>query len=590
MKLRIPIQFYVFLTGITFCLLLFGLGEKLSFLTYSFGRIFSWTPGDVYDGSLNNWFLENNLQYFLRGGNILDFNQIFNSNFYWPEKNVLAMSDNWILITPIYGLLRLTLSPNFAFTGIIVLSLTANLMACFHLCRHATENKFYRLLASLLSAFSLTLLARISHAQLMPAFAGVLAIDSFINATDIRKLSTKGIDKKSGLLNEKEIVISFSGFINGFIWLLLQIFMGFYQGVFFIVATGCFIVVLILNRFAFKNTKFKVKKINLIDKFSKYYLSLKIFFFIVLIFLNGSLYWQYFTFTQNKEARSWGEVSTQIPKFWSIWFNNLSTPGNVSFPAPVQNINFDTYTGPFWEHSMFPGYTFMVLLFLGIWFGLKGSINKKNNNPKWKVMTLSNTALLMLFVSIGFGGANPILTIWLIFWKFIPGFSAIRAVSRIGIPIVLILSPLLAWTLTEIHNRLNKNAMFIILSLLFMLYLAGNVTKDIKRFDSTDYSSIKDNAINKIETIVKEKNCKIFYMSSPDTKDWMFDRAYPQLLAMWASVKLGIPTSSGYTGNNPSQGWNHMMNENQYKKWLSKMGVDSKAIADSCWINGDDII
>ena len=128
-------------------------------------------------------------------------------------------------------------------------------------------------------------------------------------------------------------------------------------------------------------------------------------------------------------------------------------------------------------------------------------------------MTLSNTALLMLFVSIGFGGANPILTIWLIFWTFIPGFSAIRAVSRIGIPIVLILSPLLAWTLTEIHNRLNKNAMFIILSLLFMLYLAGNVTKDIKRFDSTDYSSKKDNAINKIETIVKEKNCKIFYMS-----------------------------------------------------------------------------
>jgi len=33
-----------------------------------------------------------------------------------------------------------------------------------------------------------------------------------------------------------------------------------------------------------------------------------------------------------------------------------------------------------------------------------------------------------------------------------------------------------------------------------------------------------------------------------------------------------------------------MMNENQYKIWLSKMGVDSKTIADTCWINGDDII
>ena len=60
-----------------------------------------------------------------------------------------------------------------------------------------------------------------------------------------------------------------------------------------------------------------------------------------------------------------------------MWFNNLSTQGNVSFSATVQNINFDTYTGPFWGLSMFPGYTFMVLFFLRIWFGLKGSINKK---------------------------------------------------------------------------------------------------------------------------------------------------------------------------------------------------------------------
>ena len=68
---------------------------------------------------------------------------------------------------------------------------------------------------------------------------------------------------------------------------------------------------------------------------------------------------------------------------------------------------------------------------------------------------------------------------------------------------MLILSPLLAWTLSEIHNRLNKNAIFIVFSILFMIYLAGNVTKDIKRFDSTDYSFKKDNAINKNLTFNK---------------------------------------------------------------------------------------
>ena len=101
----------------------FGLGEKLSFLTTSLGRIFAWTPGDIYDASLNNWFLENNFQYFLKGGNLLNISKVFEANLYWPENNTLAMSDNWILLTPIYAIIRSFLSPNFAFTGIIIFSI-----------------------------------------------------------------------------------------------------------------------------------------------------------------------------------------------------------------------------------------------------------------------------------------------------------------------------------------------------------------------------------------------------------------------------------------------------------------------------------
>ena len=92
MRIKIPTQIYIFILGVTICLMLFGLGDKLSFLTHSFGRIFAWTPGDIYDASLNNWFLENNLQYFLNGGNIFDIREIFNSSLYWPEKNTLALA------------------------------------------------------------------------------------------------------------------------------------------------------------------------------------------------------------------------------------------------------------------------------------------------------------------------------------------------------------------------------------------------------------------------------------------------------------------------------------------------------------------
>lgn len=586
---KLPDQFFIFVFGVFYCLLLFGLGDKLSFLTNQFGRIFAWTPGDIYDASLNNWFLESNFKYFLNGGNILNISEIFNASHYWPEKNTLAMSDNWILITPFYAILRIFLSPNFAFTGIIILSLTANFMACYHICRHATNKKIYRLIASFLSAFSLTVLARLGHAQLMPAFAGVLSLDCFISSLNFRKLEKKSLsdDKKRA---KNEISISISYFLSGIIWLLLQIGIGFYQGTYFALATFSLFIIIFFNKFPRKNTFFRFIKINLNDVFSRNIFILKSIILTFLISTDFLIYRQYLSYSSTGTSRSWGEVSSMIPKIWSLWFNTLSTPNNVAFPSPVQNIDFNTFSGPFWEHSMFPGYAFIFLLIFGIFFGLRNTPTEKNVNIKWRVMILSKVCLLMLLLTMGYGGNNPVITPWLFFWKFIPGVSALRAVSRIGIPIVLLLSPLLAWTLGELHNRLDKKSMTITFSFLFILYLAGNVTKGISRFDSTDYAAKKNNIINKIEKVINEENCKAFYMTSPDTNDWMFDRVHPQMMAMWASVKLGIPTSSGYSGNNPDMGWNHMMTKLQLQEWLRKKGVNKNKFDDVCWINGNDVL
>ena len=166
---------------------LFGLDYKNSFLAdYIYGnnnsliRLFELVPGDTGDAALNNWFLERNWQYLLNGENIFNIKEIFNLKIFWPEINTLAWSDNWIVLTPLYGLIRIFSSEGQAFTLLISICLSANVLACYQLCRHATQRKLYRLIAALLSGFSLTILARIGHAQLMPAFAGVLAIDSLI--------------------------------------------------------------------------------------------------------------------------------------------------------------------------------------------------------------------------------------------------------------------------------------------------------------------------------------------------------------------------------------------------------------------------
>ena len=59
---------------------------------------------------------------------------------------------------------------------------------------------------------------------------------------------------------------------------------------------------------------------------------------------------------------------------------------------------------------------------------------------------------------------------------------------------------------------------------------------------------------------------------------------------MGASLKLEIPTSSGYKGNHP-EGWNVVLNKAQYANWLRNKGVNDEIIKnDNFWINGEDIM
>ena len=70
----------------------------------------------------------------------------------------------------------------------------------------------------------------------------------------------------------------------------------------------------------------------------------------------------------------------------------------------------------------------------------------------------------------------------------------------------------------------------------------------------------------------------------------MYDRVHPQMMAMWTSLRIGIPTSSGYSGSEPA-GWTFSFDETQYNNWLKNYGLDEEFIKnESCWINGEDVL
>ena len=137
--------------------------------------------------------------------------------------------------------------------------------------------------------------------------------------------------------------------------------------------------------------------------------------------------------------------------------------------------------------------------------------------------------------------------------------------------------------MNELNLRLDKKTMTFTLSLLFMLYLSGNITNNIPRFDSKIYQLRVFDVSKKIELEVKNKNCERFYLSSPPDGSWFESFVDNQLLAMWASIKNDIPTSNGYSGHIPKD-WSHKMNENELKEWLKKQGIGDLESKNVCWI------
>jgi len=559
---KIPTWTFPLLVGITATLLFLGIfGQGLN------GPLFPWIPGDHGDGALNNWILERNLQFFKSHQEWYSLDTIFKTEVFWPEKNTLAWSDNWLILTPIYAILRTTTTPGQAFTGLIGLCLTANFLACYRLARHGSYRIAYRLIAAFISSFSLTIFAQLGHAQLVPAFAGVMAIDSlaafFHNDSDDS--------------NKHDALIYNEDFLKSTAWMLLQLAIGFYQGFFFAIAWASLFLIAVTdkkNRCTFTTD---LKSFRLLN-------AKRIPIAIInslLLLINILIYWHYFIFSRETGPRPWSEVSSMIPKVWSYFYNWLSTPGNVSFPAPVQFINQQTYQGPIWEHAMFPGYAFYFLLAMSLLLWQKSSHHSQ-------LGLIGKSCLFLMFISIGIGGQDHLITAWRLVYK-LPGFSALRAVSRIGMPLVLMATPILSAGLQKLESKLQKREMMALLASITALYMLGNiVTPRLSNFSVIEYENYVDEVGAKIEKIIKERNCSSFFVTASSSS--IDDLLKSQILAMWSSLRTKTSTISGYSGHQPSDSWSATMNEATMNLWLIQKGVPMQEVKQACWIDGSEIL
>src|ERR1700722_8725980 len=145
-------------------------------------------PGDLVDGRLNNYFLE---QVYLRvAGRVTSF---WDAPFFYPATMTMAFSDNHIGHSPVYGFLRLAGVSGEDACGLwFVAGYVINFAAALYALERLGCSRISVAVGSFLFTFGLPITAQEGHAQLLYRFGVPLATLALIKAreqTSLRQLA-----------------------------------------------------------------------------------------------------------------------------------------------------------------------------------------------------------------------------------------------------------------------------------------------------------------------------------------------------------------------------------------------------------------
>jgi hypothetical protein len=177
-----------FRTGLSGLPALLGavLGVWWFVVTPTFGTDFSRIPGDFGDARLNNYLLEHGYQCLMHPGK-----PFWDAPFFYPHKNVVAYSDNYIGSAPFYLLPRLFLDRESAFQAWIVIGYVLNFIAAAWVLRRLSATWIAAAIGAAIFAFSITQQLRLGHAQLLWRFPVPLTwyfFDRFVRGRELKAL------------------------------------------------------------------------------------------------------------------------------------------------------------------------------------------------------------------------------------------------------------------------------------------------------------------------------------------------------------------------------------------------------------------
>jgi hypothetical protein len=188
--------------------------------------------------------------------------------------------------------------------------------------------------------------------------------------------------------------------------------------------------------------------------------------------------------------------------------------------------------------------------------------------------------LVILIVCTTLWGSYPDgFTFWKFIWSYFPGAKAIRAVARVALLYLIVVSMFVAIALHRLRARSTA---------LGSLAVALGVAAMIEQGETTAAFS-KAQSRRDVADIVEAigPDCRAFFFSAIDPvgPTWKY-----QLDAMMAELDRGLPTINGYSGQLP-QGWDILgepgirspdderRNAGAAQQWLNLRHVSEKV----CW-------
>ncbi|MBE9030893.1 hypothetical protein IQ266_14245 [filamentous cyanobacterium LEGE 11480] len=489
-------------------------------------------PGDAGDGRLNNYFLEHSFQWI---SNPNYRGSLLSPIFFYPQPTVLPYSENLFGTAPIYWLFRQITEPVKAFTLWMFALSFLNFGAMVFTLRRWQIHPVIASLGGWLFAFSLNRAVRLTHAQLIPQLFTPLALLSLWHF--LTRPSKK----------------AFCGLLIFSYW---QILSGIYLGWFLFFSMALLsVLTLVLVPQSRKNIyRFCQQSTRLVVVGSGLWLS-----GLVL------LLYPYVQVGQVFGKRSYAEVTSMLPRLAS-WF-----------VTPAQGTIWSAISAPFsqglpalHEHQIFLGGVTYILSAWTLYIVLRP--------PNWitpdryqAIRVFFGAAVLMFLISLIWPNGS---SAWVGVYRFVPGASAMRVVTRIAslIQVNLLIANLLVLDSFFKAQRYRRLAQALLLSGLLSIAI-------FEQHTTLAYVYHQDEILPQEQALeqVLQQRCQVAYYALPTVLkqastggDLVFPKysaPYPvsytghlsprliwilaQVSVMWSSLNANVPIINGYSGHIP---------------------------------------